>query len=76
MRILVIAEHDHLSLKSSTLNTIGAARKIGGEIDVLVAGANCVGAAEQAATLQGVVPGSSRPMRHTMRARQPKILLP
>lgn len=54
MTILVIAEHDHAGLKAATLNTVGAAAKIGGEVHVLVAGCNCGGAAQQAATLQGV----------------------
>lgn len=54
MTILVIAEHDHNSLKTATLNTVAAARKIGGEIHVLVAGANCAEAARQAAALEGV----------------------
>ena len=54
MTILVIAEHDQQSLKAATLNTVTAARKIGGDIHVLVAGSNCTAAAEQAATLQGV----------------------
>jgi electron transfer flavoprotein alpha subunit len=54
MTILVIAEHDNASLKASTLNTVAAAQKIGGEIHVLVAGAGCASAAEQAAALQGV----------------------
>jgi len=54
MTILVIAEHDQQSLKAATLNTVAAAQKIGGEIHVLVAGANCNAAAQQAAGLQGV----------------------
>jgi electron transfer flavoprotein alpha subunit len=54
MTILVIAEHDHLSLKASTLNTVAAAVRIGGDVHVLVAGFVCGGAAQQAATLQGV----------------------
>ena len=54
MTILVIAEHDHQQLKAATLNTVAAARKIGGDIHVLVAGAGCQAAAQQAATLQGV----------------------
>ncbi|MGB8882448.1 MAG: electron transfer flavoprotein subunit alpha/FixB family protein, partial [Azonexus sp.] len=36
MTILVIAEHDHASLKAATLNTVSAARKLGGDIHVLV----------------------------------------
>lgn len=54
MTILVIAEHDHQSLKAATLNTVAAAREIGGDIHILVAGADCAAAAQQAATLQGV----------------------
>ncbi|QRM18500.1 electron transfer flavoprotein subunit alpha/FixB family protein [Dechloromonas sp. TW-R-39-2] len=54
MTILVIAEHDHASLKAATLNTVAAAAKIGGDIHVLVAGTACSGAAQQAAGLQGV----------------------
>ena len=54
MTILVIAEHDQNSLKAATLNTITAARQIGGDLHVLVAGTACSGAAQQAAQLQGV----------------------
>jgi electron transfer flavoprotein alpha subunit len=54
MAILVIAEHDHASLKAATLNTVAAAQKIGGDIHVLVAGSNCQAAAQAAAQLQGV----------------------
>lgn len=54
MTILVIAEHDNKSLKAATLNTVGAASRIGGDIHVLVAGANCAEAGKLAAALQGV----------------------
>lgn len=54
MTILVIAEHDNASLKAATLNTVAAAQKIGGDIHLLVAGANCGTAAQQATRLQGV----------------------
>lgn len=54
MSILVIAEHDNASLKGATLNTIAAASKIGGDIDVLVAGSNCGAVAEAAAKVAGV----------------------
>ena len=49
MAILVIAEHDNATLKGATLNTITAATKIGGDVEVLVAGAGCGAAAEAAA---------------------------
>lgn len=54
MSILVVAEHDNGALKASTLNTIAAAKKIGGEIHVLVAGCGCTGVADLAAALDGV----------------------
>jgi electron transfer flavoprotein alpha subunit len=54
MAILVIAEHDHGTLKPATLNTVAAAQKIGGEIHVLVAGHNADGAAKAAAQVAGV----------------------
>ena len=53
-KVLVVAEHDNQSLKAATLNTVAAAQKIGGDIHVLVAGANCQSAAQQAAQLNGV----------------------
>lgn len=54
MAILVIAEHDNSSLKSSTHHTLTAASKIGGEIHVLVAGGGCSSVANEAAKLAGV----------------------
>ncbi|MCW8126005.1 electron transfer flavoprotein subunit alpha/FixB family protein [Microbulbifer halophilus] len=54
MSILVIAEHDNAELKGATLNTIAAAKAIGGDIDVLVAGENCGAAGEAAAKIEGV----------------------
>jgi len=54
MSILVIAEHDNTSLRPATLNTVSAAVVLGGEIDLLVAGGNCQGAADEAATVDGV----------------------
>ena len=41
MAILVIAEHDNDAVQAATLNTVTAARELGAEIDVLVAGHNC-----------------------------------
>lgn len=54
MSILVIAEHDNASLKGATLNTIAAAKAIGGDITVLVAGSGAQAAADQAAKAEGV----------------------
>lgn len=54
MSILILAEHDNSSIKSSTLNTVTAATEIGGDIHILVAGSNCDGAAQAAAQIAGV----------------------
>jgi electron transfer flavoprotein alpha subunit len=54
MACLVIAEHDNVSLKPSTLNTVAAATKIGGDVHVLVAGQGCSAAAAAAAKISGV----------------------
>ncbi|AXA94708.1 electron transfer flavoprotein subunit alpha/FixB family protein [Massilia sp. YMA4] len=54
MVALVIAEHDNASLKGSTHHTVTAAAQAGGEVHVLVAGANAGAAAEQAAQIAGV----------------------
>ena len=55
MGILIVAEHDNSELKPATLNTLAAAAEIGGDIDVLVAGAGCRAAAEGAAALDGIL---------------------
>src|SRR5512134_3425830 len=52
--ILVLAEHDHASVKSATHHTVQAATKLGGDVHVLVAGYNAGGAAKGAAAITGV----------------------
>ena len=58
MPVLVIAEHDHGTLKGATLNTVTAALALAefgaGEVHVLIAGQDAAGAAHAAAQLQGV----------------------
>ena len=54
MAILVIAEHDNENLKDATHKTVAAAKEIGGDIDVLVAGKGVKDVASQAAKLDGV----------------------
>ncbi len=58
MAILVVAEHDNAGLRPATLNTLTAAlelaKELDSEVDILVAGADCAGAAEAAAKLPGV----------------------
>jgi electron transfer flavoprotein alpha subunit len=54
MSSLVIAEHDNISIKGATLNTITAAVACGGDVHVLVAGHNASSAAQAAAHIAGV----------------------
>jgi len=54
MSILVLAEHDNADLKPSTLNTVTAAKAIGGDIHLLVAGEGCGAVADAAAKIDGV----------------------
>ncbi len=54
MAILVYAEHDNASLKKATLNTIAAAKQIGDDVHVLVAGIGAQAAADEAAKAAGV----------------------
>ena len=54
MAALVIAEHDNASIKGATLNTVTAALACGGDVHVLVAGANAGEAAKAASQVAGV----------------------
>jgi electron transfer flavoprotein alpha subunit len=54
MSVLVIAEHDHGTLKGATLNTVTAAAQCGGDVHVLVAGQDAGGAATAASQIAGV----------------------
>ena len=54
MSTLVIAEHDNTNLKPVTRNVLAAAKALGGEVHVLVAGASCAAVAKQAAAIGGV----------------------
>jgi electron transfer flavoprotein alpha subunit len=54
MSVLVIAEHDHGTLKGATFNTVTAALQCGGDVHVLIAGQDAKGAAQAAAQIAGV----------------------
>ena len=54
MAALVIAEHDNSALKDSTNKTVTAAKALGGEVHVLVAGHNAQAVANAAAAIDGV----------------------
>ncbi len=54
MATLLLAEHDNKSLKDSTNKALSAAKAIGGDVHVLVAGKDAKAAADAAAKLDGV----------------------
>jgi electron transfer flavoprotein alpha subunit len=54
MPTLLLAEHDNVSLKDATNKALTAAKALGAEVHVLVAGRNCKAVAESAAKLDGV----------------------
>ncbi len=54
MAVLVVAEHDNVLVKDSTNKVVTAAKAMGGDVDVLVAGANAGAAAAAAAKIAGV----------------------
>src|SRR5271154_2551499 len=54
MLTLLLAEHDNASLKDATNKALTAAKQLGAEVHILVAGHNCKAAAEAAAKLDGV----------------------
>jgi len=51
MTTLILAEHDNASLKAATLNAVTAAKALGGDVHILIAGRNCRPAAEAAAKI-------------------------
>jgi electron transfer flavoprotein alpha subunit len=54
MTTLLLAEHDNKTLKDSTHKALTAARQLGGDVHVLVAGSGCKTVADVAAKLDGV----------------------
>lgn len=55
MSVLILAEHNNHKLLSATLNAVTAAKELGGEINILVAGHNAGEVAGQAAAIIGVI---------------------
>jgi electron transfer flavoprotein alpha subunit len=54
MTALLLAEHDNKTLKDATNKALTAAKQLGGDVHVLVAGQGCRAVAEAAAKLAGV----------------------
>ncbi len=54
MTILILCKHDNEALNEATSRTVTAAKQMGGDIHMLVAGHGCGDVANEAATLDGV----------------------
>jgi electron transfer flavoprotein alpha subunit len=54
MTTLLLAEHDNKTLKDATFKALTAAKAIGGDVHVLVAGQDCKAVADAAGKLDGV----------------------
>jgi len=54
MPVLLLPEHDNKSLKDATSKALTAAKQIGADVHILVAGHNCAPVADAAAKLDGV----------------------
>lgn len=54
MNTLVVADHDNSVLKPVTRCTLAAARELGGDVDLLIAGHDCRSVGEQASNIGGV----------------------
>jgi electron transfer flavoprotein alpha subunit len=66
---LLVAEHDNKSLKDATAKALTAAKELGGDVHVLVAGKDCKAAADAAAKLAGVAKvliADAAPYEHQM----------
>ncbi|MDZ7840265.1 MAG: FAD-binding protein [Gammaproteobacteria bacterium] len=54
MTVLVVAEHDNSELFEVTLHSVSAAVKMGGPVEILVAGSGCGAVAEACAKVAGI----------------------
>src|SRR5882757_8409865 len=69
MATLLLAEHDNKLLKDSTNKALTAAKQMGGDVHVLVAGAGAKAVADSAAKLDGVAKvllADSAPYEHAL----------
>ena len=54
MSVLVLIEHDNQNIKTSSLNTITAAKKINKSVHAIVLGENCLKVADQVSKCEGI----------------------
>ena len=58
MATLLLAEHDGATIKDATAKALTAAKALGGDVDVLVAGSGCKAAADAAAPAKPTMLGA------------------
>lgn len=79
MANLLIGEHDNSNLSPATAKALTASIEIGGETDILIAGEDCAGVAEQAAKLSGVrkvLVASSPALKHHLAEDMAELIVP
>lgn len=54
MTALIVGEHDNTILTPSSLHIVSAAQKVGGDIDLLIAGEGCLHIAQKACKIKGL----------------------
>ncbi|MCB1401826.1 MAG: electron transfer flavoprotein subunit alpha/FixB family protein, partial [Rhodobacteraceae bacterium] len=54
MAVLILAKHDNAALNDATAKTVTAAKAMGGDIHLLVAGKDCAAVAAAGAAIDGV----------------------
>lgn len=54
MNVLILAEHNNEKLSASTLPVVTAAKSLGAELDILVAGSECQSVVDECARIEGV----------------------
>ncbi len=79
MAILLLAEHTNDALNPATGKALSAALALGGDVHIIVAGANCRPAAEEAAKLSGaakVLIADAAHLEHQLAEETAALLLP
>ncbi len=79
MAVLLIAEHAQTTLNAATAKTLTAARALGQDVHVLVAGSGCGPAAEAAAKLEGVAKvliGDAPHLAHALAEDMTAVIMP
>ena len=79
MAVLLIAEHDNANLNGATAKAMSAAKELGGDIHVLVAGENCGPVAEAAAKLDGaakVLLAEAPHLKHQLAEELEALIIP